>query len=217
MSGEPSPPLVPERTRVKICGLRLATQARRCVDLGATHIGCVATPGLPRSATIDEMRGVAEQVQDLAHAVVVFVKPATSDVLRVCTETAIYHVQPHGVDEAFCRFLELEGLVVYRVHAIDRQQPKLPRLSTPPSLLQPALYDAGGLDDAGPCPWTRLQVVPPPFVFLRGAITPENLPLVLQRRPWGIDVTAGVERQPGYVDELRLARLFAALRQARAG
>lgn len=201
---------------MKICGLRQPAAARRCVDLGATHIGCVATPGLPRSATIDEMRGIVEQVQDLAHPVAVFHKPATSEVLRICTETAIYHVQLHGVDEAFCQFLEHEGLVVYRVHAIDRQQPRLPRPATSPSLLQPALYDAGGIDDAGPCLWTRLQAAPPPFVFLRGAITPENVALVLQRRPWGIDVTVGVERALGQVDELRAARLFAALRQVRA-
>jgi phosphoribosylanthranilate isomerase len=200
-----------------VCGVRRIADARLAAELGATHIGCVVTRDAPRQAGINEVRDIAEAVDDLAHVVLVFRSPSTSEVLRACTESGIYHVQVQGGDDAFCELLEGEGLVVYRAHAIDPQRPRLPRMHVEPSLLRPALIDAAGGLDVGPCIWTRLLVPPPPFTFLCGGITAENVAAVLARGAHGVDVTASVESAPGEKSRALLQRFFAAATTATKG
>ena len=49
-------------------------------------------------------------------------------------------------------------------------------------------------------------------VILAGGLTPENVRDAMTRvRPWGIDVSSGVEREPGIKDHGRLKALFEAV------
>ena len=50
-------------------------------------------------------------------------------------------------------------------------------------------------------------------LLLAGGLTPENAAeAIAQVRPFGIDVSSGVERRPGVKDHGRLKALFDALR-----
>lgn len=197
---------------VKVCGVRAAAAARLCVELGATHLGCVLTPGARRAATPEQVRAVVEAAEDLAQVVLVFQHSAsTSEVVDACVATGAQHVQVRGHDEAFCRHLEEEGLGVWRAHLLDRARPRLPRGIPTPTRTSPVLFDLGGPDDQGPCLWPRLVAPLPPFALLRGGIGPDQVAAVLTRRPYGIDVTAAVERAPAELDRAAVERLFAAV------
>jgi phosphoribosylanthranilate isomerase len=54
-------------------------------------------------------------------------------------------------------------------------------------------------------------------VILAGGLTPENVAEAIARvRPYGIDVSSGVERSPGLKDHGRLAALFEAVERSLA-
>ena len=47
-----------------------------------------------------------------------------------------------------------------------------------------------------------------------GGLTPENLPALLVHRPFGVDLSSGLESAPGVKDPGRLRDLFALLETA---
>ncbi|MBC7237564.1 MAG: phosphoribosylanthranilate isomerase, partial [Chloroflexi bacterium] len=54
-------------------------------------------------------------------------------------------------------------------------------------------------------------------LIVAGGLTPENVSLVVHTlRPWGVDVSSGVEATPGRKDPDKVARFVAAVREAEA-
>ncbi|MGA1363097.1 MAG: phosphoribosylanthranilate isomerase, partial [Ilumatobacteraceae bacterium] len=64
--------------------------------------------------------------------------------------------------------------------------------------------------------WSLLGEVPVgPRLILAGGLTPENVAAgITAARPWGVDVSSGVESSPGHKDPVKLRRFIAAAREA---
>lgn len=196
------------RPRVKICGVRSGGDAQLAVELGATHIGCVLASDSPRCATIDEARRLASGVTD-AQVILVFRKPSADEVVDVSAEVGVSHVQVHGVDEQFYVDLEAKGLTAHRVYSVSKDAGALPRIEATEGC--PAFLDVGRGGAGVPFDWSLMRRGAPAATFIAGGITPENISTLLEQRPWGVDVSSGVESSPGVKDPDKLRRLFAVL------
>src|SRR5262249_54870717 len=76
-----------------------------------------------------------------------------------------------------------------------------------------ALYPGG---HGAPFDWSILLALDPrpPFI-LSGGLTPDNVANALMCvRPWGVDVSSGVEKTPGHKDAAKIAQFVARVRQA---
>jgi phosphoribosylanthranilate isomerase len=206
------------RTRVKICGLTRFEDAELAVQLGADALGFVFWPESPRAVTPDVVRDIVRHLPALPVRVGVFVNASPHEVARVAEIAALDAVQLHG-DEEVDEYLRLVPRVIKAVQISTATA--LDSASRLPSRVLP-LVDAtdparrGGTGQVAD--WAsaaRLADRRP--VMLAGGLTDENVAqAVLQVRPWAVDVSSGVEWQPGLKSPDRMRAFFTRVREANA-
>jgi len=196
------------RPLVKICGLTRTEDAELATMLGATHVGCVMVPSSPRCVDVAKARGLFEAAGNRSHHVLVF-KEETPDVIVSRARMAgTSHVQVYGLSEEEARELEAADMTVYRVHELARDAREIPTLFPEPREARPAMLDVQGGGSGRPFSWEILAPRAPHATFIAGGVRPENLCALLKLRPYGIDLSSGVESSPGIKDPERLQLFF---------
>ena len=193
---------------VKICGLRRLADAELSLELGAEYLGCVLAADSPRCATVEEVVRIAEAARDCANVVLVFRKANAGEILRICEATSIRRVQIHGVSPMACRTLNFNGIRVHSVFRVSPDAVRLPDLDPSPTPQCPAILDGGVGGSGQRFSWDLLSDEPLDSTFIAGGITPDNVSELLRHRPFGIDVSSGVEESHGVKDASKLRRLF---------
>jgi phosphoribosylanthranilate isomerase len=199
---------------IKICGLRRAADAELALQLGATHLGCVVAADSPRCATADEVRAVRAVAAGGATFVLVC-RGRRDEVLAAAAAAGPDLVQWHGAAPADETALAAAGHRLLRVRTLAAGATALPPLP-PATIASPLLLDVGRGGGGQQFDWNLLGTAAPAHVFIAGGITPANVGALLAHRPWGIDLSSGVESAPGRKDHAALRRLFAALQGANA-
>lgn len=191
---------------VKICGLMRPQDARLASELGATHVGVVRAPSSPRCASLAEARAIFDAAGEAARVLVfkgVPVARVLDDARRVRAGAQIY-----GFEEADALWLESEGIRVYRVFRMSADSRALPRLAPAPTAARPAMLDVGGGGSGKRFDWRLLGERAPDATFVAGGVSPDNVSELLRYRPYGIDLSSGVESTPGVKDPALLHALF---------
>jgi len=205
-------------TRVKICGIRDKNHALAAVEAGADFIGLVFAPS-KRQVTPTQACEIASAVKKSSNAtkvVGVFVNAPASQVNEIADFCALDCVQLSG-DESweYCR--EVVEPVIKAIR-IGQQSPAelCAELSTGGKLLPSqrfiALLDSqvegkyGGTGES--FNWNLAQQVAKRFpVIIAGGLDPKNVARLIETvRPWGVDVSSGVET--GGVKDIAKIRMF---------
>jgi phosphoribosylanthranilate isomerase len=194
---------------VKICGITRAEDAAAAVACGAGALGFVFWPGSPRFIDPHRARAIAATLPPFVTTVGVFVNQAADYVTGVAGLVHLGAVQLHG-DEAVDYAAGLSTPVIKALTVAD------PQLSTWPARMT-LLLDVHDPEKRGgtgrTVDWTAAAAIAAQRkILLAGGLTPENVADAVARvRPFGIDVSSGVERSPGVKDHQRLRALFEAL------
>lgn len=203
------------RTRVKICGITRAQDARAAADAGADAIGLVFYRPSPRFVTVEQARSLRRGLAPFVSAVALFVNPAREDVERVIAEVRPDALQFHGEEapelcESFgipyvkaCRMREGVDLLEY-----------LRPFSGAIGWLADALVE--GYGGAGTrFDWSLVPAQRPKPLILSGGLTPGNVgEAIRQVRPWAVDVSSGVEAAKGVKDPVKIAAFISEVRNA---
>jgi len=89
-----------------------------------------------------------------------------------------------------------------------------------PAALPPRLLFEGARSGAGEvADWSQAAALAARTgLVLGGGLTPDNVAQAVARvRPWGVDVSSGVESAPGHKDPARIREFISAAREAAAG
>ena len=197
---------------IKICGITRLEDAQAAVAAGANALGFVFWPKSPRYIEPAKARGIVATLPPSIHAVGVFVDQAAADVNRIAEEVGLSQVQLHG-DETKKYVQEMKRPVIKAV-AVGVEESAV--LGTWPSEVTVLLdvHDPVRKGGTGKViDWVvAAEIAKLRPIILAGGLTPENVGEAIARvRPYGIDVSSGVEAQPGIKDHKRLAALFEAV------
>jgi phosphoribosylanthranilate isomerase len=192
---------------VKICGITQLEDALAAVDAGANAIGFVFWPKSPRCIDPYRARAIAAQLPPFVTAVGLFVNQPREYVNGVASLVRLGAVQLHGDETP--EFAASIAAPVIKALSVDHAQ-AWPAGAT-------LLLDAHDPVQRGgtgrTIDWIAAAAIAARRrVLLAGGLTPDNVAdAIAQVRPFGIDVSSGVERAPGVKDHRRLKALFEAV------
>jgi len=200
---------------VKICGITRIEDAQAAVDQGADAIGFVFWPSSPRFIEPDRAREIAAALPPHVMAVGVFVNQTAREVNETARRVALTAVQIHG-DETTAYVREMTHPVIKAVAPGGSGDVEWPGDVT---LLVDAHDPVRRGGTGSKADWSAAAALAKQRkVLLAGGLTPENVAEAIQRvRPFGVDVSSGVEQRPGVKDHRRIAALFAAVKSATHG
>jgi phosphoribosylanthranilate isomerase len=208
-------------TKIKVCGMTSIADAEHAAGLGAWAVGIIHDPKSPRYCPPDEAAAIGAALKRRCEVVGVFVNPTLDEVAEAAENASLTMVQLHG-DEGpeFCeetaRRTGAKVMKAFQVKSAgDVRAAKAFRTDF-------HLFDAyvpgirGGTGQT--FDWAllgeRRSTVP---MVLAGGLGPGNAAeAVAAARPFAIDVTSGVEAEPGRKDRKLVEALFEALASAAA-
>jgi phosphoribosylanthranilate isomerase len=192
---------------VKICGITRLEDALAAVDAGANAIGFVFWPKSPRFIDPHRARAIATRLPPFVTPVGLFVDQPREYVMGVASLVRLGVAQLHGDETP--EFAASIAAPVIRALPIDKAQ-AWPEGTT-------LLLDAHDPVQRGGTGRTidwmaAVAIAARRRVLLAGGLTPDNVAdAIAQVRPFGIDVSSGVERAPGVKDHQRIKALFEAV------
>jgi phosphoribosylanthranilate isomerase len=194
---------------VKICGITRLEDAEAAVAAGAGAIGFIFWPKSPRFIDPHRARTIAAALPPFVTAVGVFVNQPIEHVNGVASLVRLGAVQLHG-DETpeFAAAVSRPVMKAVSAAAADlRAWP--PRVRLLLDVNDPVARGGTGRT----IDWTEAaDLAARREILLAGGLTPDNVADAVARvRPFGIDVSSGVERAPGIKDHRRLRALFEAV------
>jgi len=201
--------------RVKICGITNLEDALHAAACGADALGFVFYAGSPRCVEPDHARQIIARLPPLLTTVGLFVNEDPDRIRAIIALCGLNVVQLHG-DElpAECSFPPARAIKALRLESgVD-----LASLAAYP--VSALLLDAcvpGQFGGTGQrCDWgMAARIAEKHRVILAGGLSPDNVTqAVSQVRPYGVDVSSGVERQPGQKDPEKVARFIRLAKEA---
>jgi phosphoribosylanthranilate isomerase len=210
--------------RVKICGLTNLTDAQVAVAAGADLLGFILYPKSPRYCPPATVAAILAELYPATrpHTVGVFVNATAQEIDHILAATGLDLAQLHG-DESPAVTAALAGRAYRALRTkpgdpiLDLARPHLawPHPNAPQLLLDAYTPDAYG-GTGRRADWSIASTVTQtvPRLLLAGGLTPDNVQAAVAAvKPWGVDVSSGVEAAPGRKDH---AKLRAFLHNARA-
>lgn len=195
--------------RVKICGITNLEDATAAIDFGAEALGFVFFKGSPRYVTVEQAAAIVCKLPAFVTTVGVFVDESPETISSAISGAGIDVVQLHGEEKTeACRFSR-RSIKAIRIKSIDSLEP----LKDFKDLVSAFLLDAyapNTLGGTGRIFNWDIAVEAKQFgrIILAGGLTPDNIQDAVRHvRPYGVDVSSGVEREKGKKDHQKM-KLF---------
>ena len=197
---------------VKICGITRPQDAALAAGLGASALGMVFWPSSPRKVSVETAKAIAADIPPDVLKVGVFVNQPVEDVARIMDDVGLDVAQLHGHESPeYCQSL---GRHIFKaVGMADNGSVSIEDFGPDIVLLVDA-YDAARFGGTGKTVnWDAArEIAATRRTILAGGLNAANIKLAIRSvRPYGVDVSSGVESAPGVKDPNRLRTFFEAL------
>lgn len=201
----------PQSMIIKICGIRCPKIAAQAIGVGAHWIGVVFAKRSRRLVDLKTAKAISMAVLDMGGTPVgVFENALSEEILTICKETGIRVVQIHGIQSILdSQFLPEEYQRIYALGS-NAVLPEIPSCSPVRDFI---LFD-------GPCSgsgekfnWSDFHYEGPYRWILSGGLTAKNIALGIHSlKPFGVDVSSGVENLKGEKTMKKINALIRAIR-----
>lgn len=208
--------------RIKMCGITRLDDALVAADAGVDALGFIFYEKSPRYISPDDMRVIMEQLPPFVDVVGVFVDKKRSEVEEIIHYCSLNYVQLHGSESVkYCERLSRKSapcrvIKAFRVTKAMQSEDITPYAPFVAGYLLDA-YVKGEPGGTGTVfDWdiiTQLSMDRP--YILAGGLNVDNIEQAIQlAAPSAIDVSSGVEVQPGVKDHALVREFVAKTRKA---
>lgn len=205
------------RTRVKICGITRPEDGGHAAAMGADAIGLVFYAKSPRAVDVAQAKAILAALPAFVTTVGLFVDAPAEEVNAVLDALPLDLLQFHGNESpAYCRAFRrpyLKALAMrpgmdLRVAAEDYVDAR--------ALLVDAYHPDAPGGTGTRFDWERLPAQLGLPLVLAGGLDPDNIADAIRTvRPWGVDVSSGVEAAKGIKSPEKMAAFMRGVESAR--
>jgi phosphoribosylanthranilate isomerase len=203
------------RTRIKVCGITREEDAVIAGNAGVDAIGLVFYAKSPRYVSLQQAQRIVQATPPFVSVVALFKDARAEQIEEVTSSLRVDLLQFHG-DECpadcnvfrlpYIKAVGMQGLLDYR-----RYTDSYPDAAG-------FLLDSHTTGEAGGTgktfDWSRMPSDCDRPMILAGGLKPENVGrAILATRPYGIDLSSGVESAPGIKDPVRIHALIEEVRK----
>ena len=202
---------------IKICGITNAIDALGAADAGADALGFVFYRKSPRCVQANVVKSIVAQLPPFVLTIGVFVNEQASVVRSIMDECGLAFAQIHGDETpSYCETLGRPVLRALRLR--DRSTFMAMAEYKGRSGVRGFILDAfseaayGGTGELAD--WDLAAEAARSFSFLlAGGLTPDNVTTAIKKvRPYGVDVSSGVEMSPGKKDPAKVQAFIQAVK-----
>jgi phosphoribosylanthranilate isomerase len=199
-------------TAVKICGITRMEDAQLAADLGANYLGFIFAESRRRISP-EDAGAIIRRLPAKVVPAGIFVNAGHDEIMDITWRSGIRAVQLHGEESPeFCS--GFPGVEVIKAFGV--------RADFDTGILETYGCDGFVLDAWHPerrggtgetFDWSlAVAAARTHRVLLAGGLTPENIREAINNvKPYGVDLSSGVEKAPGIKDHAKLRALFAAI------
>jgi phosphoribosylanthranilate isomerase len=214
-------------TKIKICGIKTEAHALAAAEAGADFIGLVFTQS-PRQITPAQANNIIAALKqgqtDAPEIVGIFANTPVYVVNRIAEFCHLDYVQLSGVETMeYCRELTPPIFKVMRISRHHKPEQVCQDLTAWSNFFSDHkhiflldTYDSGRYGGTGKqMDWDVAKAIAEKFnLIIAGGLTPENVPVAINKvRPWGVDVSSGMETE-GEKDMNKIKAFIKAVRDA---
>ena len=203
------------RTRIKICGITRTQDAIAAATAGADAIGLVFYPHSPRYLSGERAVEIRDALPPFVQTVALFVNPDAAQVAQVIGRVRPAMLQFHGEEAPdFCAQFGMPFVKACRVKpGVDALEYLRPFSRAAAWLFDTYVPEYGGVGER--FDWSLLPASRAKPFILSGGLERGNVAEAVRGvRPWGVDVSSGVETAKGIKDAAKIAAFIAEVRNA---
>jgi phosphoribosylanthranilate isomerase len=203
--------------KIKICGITNLEDAQLAAELGADALGFIFYPKSPRYIRVTDAANICHRLPPFVTKVGVFVDELEYEIEKALGECLLTALQFHGDEPpGFCQKFAAKAIKAIRVRAAESLRAAAEY--DVDALLLDTYTDAqrGGTGMA--FDWSLAvqakQFGPP--IILSGGLNADNVSEAIRAvQPYAVDVSSGVEREPGRKDPDKLRRFIERVKSTR--
>ena len=201
--------------KIKICGITTVADALAAVQCGADAIGFIFVQSSPRYIPPEMAAEIVGALPQAVLPVGVFVDASRRTITEAVASAGIRALQLHGDEppESTSGF----GLPVFKAHRVSASFviEHLDRYNVEAHLLDACVEGSRG-GTGRTFDWdVAVNARQAHRIILSGGLNPENVEMAIRYvSPFAVDVSSGVEAQPGVKDHVKLRRFIETARSA---
>ena len=201
--------------KVKICGITNREDALAAVEAGADALGFVFFGKSPRAVKIGAAADICAALPPFVVRVGVFVNPGEGEVTNALAVCHLDVLQFHGEESPeFCRRFAVKTIKAFRMK--DAQVLEVMKNYNVDAWLLDGFvaHVPGGAGQAFDWQWAVEAGKQGKPIILSGGLTSDNVAAAIEQvQPYAVDVSSGVEIEPGKKDHEKIRRFIAACKK----
>ena len=203
------------RVRVKFCGITSVEDRDNAIKAGADAIGIVFFKDSPRFVSLEKAERIVGDMPPFISVAGVFVNE-NLDFIEECVERCCLNVvQLHGDEDVqYClrlKSLRLKGVKLIKGIRVKDKESLSAIENCPADAIMLDAYKKGLYGGTGQCFDHSLAVIAKEYgknIIISGGLSPDNVyEIIKDVKPYGVDVSSGIEYRPG-MKNVELMELF---------